>query len=179
MNDAASVLYGTPASEPAQTPASEPAQTPTADVAEALYSSHKTVGDAAQTYGPAMRTIESAAVERLGMEPGEAQASVAEWAGRFQAYGLRGEQADHLVGVALGALTQPDADRSAWRSEAQSALAADYGDGAQAALADARALVSKDAALAHWLDETGLGSHPAVVRAVAERARYLKSRGKL
>lgn len=187
---AAATLYGS-TSTPSQ--AAAPAQQPSS-AAEALYGAQPNTegmseGDAARargkvheaaeaeralasTYGSAQRAIESTAIERLNLSPDEAVEAVRDWTPRFQQYGLSGEEADTLVQVAAGAIAG-NVDQSSWPGQARDALISEFGgnDGATRALDAARALVAKDPALARWLDQTGLGSHPRVVVTLANKAR--------
>jgi hypothetical protein len=191
---AAQVLYGNSTPAPVPAPAA-PAQQPQAkSAAEALYGSKPSTegmsdGDRQRaeqrahdareaqravdnTYGSATRTITEAAVERLGLSPDEAQASVRDWQPRFQSYGLSGDEAQSVVDVAVGAVAG-NVDQSGWANQSRAALTREFGsaDGAQRALDAARALVAKDPALAAFLDSSGLGSHPKVVVLLANKAR--------
>jgi hypothetical protein len=124
-----------------------------------------------------MRQIEQAGIERLGLSPDDTAAAVSDWAGRFQSYGVDGSDADQLVSIGLGAIAG-NVDQSGWASQARTALNREFGDAGKA-LADARALVARDAGLRDFLENTGLGNHPKVAVVIAQRARQLKARGQL
>ena len=130
---------------------------------------------------PAQREIQSAALERFNLSKDEAQASAVEWGGVFRAYDVSPNAKGELAALGIGAMANPpdDAQVLSWQNAARSELTAAFGDSADLALADAQKLVADDPRLAEFLDSTGLGSHPRVVLQLAERARYLRTRGKL
>ena len=191
---AAQSLYG-PASAVAPVPstalseaqaAGKPA-TPVQGGPSDAFSSAEKLFDAADaepilsTYAPVARDIESAATERLGLTPDEASASASEWGQTFHRYGVSSTEAAHLVEIGVAALVNgvDDAKATSWRSESTAALTSAFGANAGQALADAKALVAKDPTLAAWLEQTGLGDHPKVVAAVAQRARQMRNSGRL
>ena len=65
------------------------------------------------------------------------------------------------------------------RAEASKQLARVFGKDADQALADARKLVMRDKRVARFLEDTGLGDHPAIVLKIAKQARSLRQKGKL
>lgn len=167
LQQAADVLYGPEPKAESREPEAKPS------AADVLYANTPTDVASANTYGPAQRAISEAATDRFGLDHETAQAAAAEWTGTFQKYGI-GDEAGQLVNVAVGALAQgPD---PAWAGAARAALVSDFGGeaGADRALAAAKALVAQDAKLCAFLHETGLGSHPRVVLALANRAHHLK-----
>lgn len=180
----AAALYGTPAPAPARAPA--PHQ-PMTDVEhqDALYTGPEQQYDA--TTGeplpppetPLTRDIVTAGVERFGLEPTEAQESAQHWQRTFDAFDVRGAEAEHLVALGVAAMAGVEADELAWRNDARTALQVEYGVNADQVLDDARRLVRQDPQLHDLLDRTQLGSNPKVVLAIARRARALRQKGKL
>ncbi|RVT53969.1 hypothetical protein ENE75_03575 [Rubrivivax albus] len=133
-----------------------------------------------KVYGSVQRQIETAAVEQLGLEPDVARQASTEWAQVFRENEISTDEAATLSTIAAGLVggsVQPDP--IAWRNAARAELVSEYGANSEAALAAAKAFVAKDRALAEFLDEHGLGDHPAVVRTIARRAWTLKKAGKL
>lgn len=193
---AAAVLYGgTPASTQApgaSAPAPEALSpgdqvqrqlTDEADQAAALYgdpSEHVDHEGRDTVHAPTQRAIESAAVERFGMEPEEARESAQAWGQVFREFSLSSAESGHLTEVALPYLEgTAEVDRIALANESRGALASEYGARAAQVLEASRKLVARHPNLARLLDQTGLGSHPAVVRAVARKADALQRAGKL
>lgn len=118
------------------------------------------------------------ALADLGIEGQAADLAHREWAGVFADAGLNAEDAAHVVRVAL--MDEPDAaEMEAWPTQAEAALRENYGDDWKSALADARMLVGRDPRLKAYLNRTGLGNHPDVVRIAARQARTLIANGKL
>jgi MoxR-like ATPase len=72
-----------------------------------------------------------------------------------------------------------DAEVSAWADQSVRALREAYGNGAEEALADARALVARDPRIKAFLNVSGLGSHPKVIVRLAHAARSQRGRGRL
>lgn len=132
------------------------------------------------TYAATQRAMISASVEQLGLEPGEAQAASTEWAGRFRQAGIASDVATGLTSVATGVLSGAiKVDPLAWKNAARAEMATEFGANADAALAAAREMVAADPPLQAWLQETGLGDHPRVVKAVARAAWAQWKAGKL
>jgi hypothetical protein len=192
----AATLYGTPdpAKPEAQAPATPTATDPVAEdkagaqpAAQSLYEpDDKPLDDqqraaAESTYGSAMRTAKSELVERAGWDVGEAHASAAAAGELFYRHGVSSDDAQHVTEAAISAEVNgvTDEQMAEWRTRSYGALRADWGASADQMLADARALVKTDPRLHDYLHSTGLGNHPAVVRVIANRARQLRSQGKL
>lgn len=127
------------------------------------------------------RGIQTAALERFDLPPEEAQQSALEWGTLFKTYEVGAESQSTLTELGIGAMANPpdDAQMLSWQNAARSELTSAFGDSADLALADAQKMVAGHKALGEFLDRTGLGSHPRVVLQLAERARYLRTRGKL
>lgn len=133
------------------------------------------------THGSSMRTIRSELVDRAGWDPESARRQ-GEAAGRlFYAQGISSTDAEFISEVAIAAEASPPTGEALndWRAAAYDTLRTDWGDTAAQVLADARALVAADKQLHDYLDRTGLGNHPHVVRVVANRARQMRLQGKL
>jgi hypothetical protein len=118
------------------------------------------------------------ALAELGIEGQAAELAHREWAGVFVDAGLTPQDAADMVRVGLIDEPTPE-EAAAWPEQAHAALREAYGDDAQQALADARLLVRRDPRLKDFLNRTGLGDHPAVVKLAARRARELIASGKL
>lgn len=127
------------------------------------------------------RDIQAAALERFNLPPDEAQQSAVQWGEVFKTYEVGGEARATLTELGIGVIANPpdDAQVLAWQNQARGELTAAFGTTADMALDDARKLVAGHKALGEFLDRTGLGSHPRVVVQLAERARALRTRGKL
>jgi hypothetical protein len=131
-------------------------------------------------HAPTERAIETAGVERFGMDPAEAQASAREWSTVFREFALNSTESGDLTEIALPFLEgTAQVDRTELTNQSRTALTAEYGSRADQVLDASRRLVARHPGLAKVLDQTGLGSHPAVVRAVARRADTLQRAGKL
>lgn len=137
--------------------------------------------DPAATHRDALYAIERGAIESLAT-PEQAKAQAAEWLPVFGNY-LRGnstaslELADLIVSTKRTPASTEQ--RRAWTAQSEEALRQEYGDGAGAAIADARALMAKDKSLGKFLDSSGLGSHPKFVRVFVGRAVELRKQGRL
>lgn len=133
-------------------------------------------------HGDAERAIESALKEHELQAPAAAQAVAQEWTPIFNDLGLNSTESAQLTEIGLSAyINPPDATLVGnWEADAKAVLKQEYGvDGAHQALADAQALIARNPTLRNYLHETGLGSHPQVVRIAAMKARDLRARGKL
>lgn len=119
------------------------------------------------------------ALGELGIEGQAADLAHREWAGAFADMGMDAQDAAQVVAVAM--VDEPtDEQVEAWRGEAEAALQETYGaDDWQQALSDARLLVKRDPRVKDFLNRTGLGSHPTVVKLAAQRARALIASGQL
>lgn len=118
------------------------------------------------------------ALGELGIEGQAAEAEHKAWAGVFADMGL--DAVDAAAMVRVGLIDEPTPEEAAaWPEQAQAALRETFGDDAQQALADARLLVGRDPRLKDFLNRTGLGDHPHVVKLAAQRARALIANGTL
>lgn len=118
------------------------------------------------------------ALADLGIEGKVAEAEHKAWAGTFTDAGLTPQEAQDVVALAL--MEEPSADElAAWPAQAQAKLQEAFGDDAEQALADARLLVKRDPRVRDFLNRTGLGDHPYIVKLAADRARALIASGKL
>lgn len=119
------------------------------------------------------------ALGELGIEGPGAEAEHKAWAGVFTDAGLTPQDAQDVVKLAL--MDEPTADEAAaWPTQAEAALQEAFGaDDWRQALADARLLVKRDPRVRAFLNRTGLGDHPTVVKLAAQRARALIANGKL
>lgn len=119
-----------------------------------------------------------AALKELGIEGQTAEAEHKAWAGVFADLGLDAQDARKVVEVGLASSTPEQVQ--AWPEQAKASLQEAFGeDDWQQALADARLLVKRDPRLMAYLDETGLGNHPTIVRIAAQRARAAIANGTL
>lgn len=189
----AQALYGTTATQSTHdtakgnpAPRTDATARPDGAAATALYGEPDATADAEKrqviegTHGSAMRTI-SALSERAGWDA-ETARQQGEAAGRlFHTHGISSDDAQFVTEVAVAAEVSPPGDDvlNQWRGAAHDTLRQEFGDSAKVALADARALVAQDKQLHDYLDRTGLGNHPKIVRIVANRARQLRLAGKL
>jgi hypothetical protein len=193
LNAAAASLYG-----PAQPAASLPTQPPSPTLATASATPHddRPQNPAGAFYddpddqlnhegldklhASTQRSIMDAAVERFGLEPAEARASAVEWARVFRGFDLTPGESTHLAAAALPFMDGSiEVDRLDLNNQSRAALASEYGPRAEQVLDAARQLIAKHPQLATLLDQTGLGSHPAVVTVVARKAYALQRAGKL
>lgn len=168
---AADVLWG---------PAPAPAPSATSDepksAAEALYGRDEDMParQAEQAFissqGSALREIESAAIERFELSPEDTSASLKEWSSTIQRYGIEPSAAREIVSAGIGSMAGT-ADQSNWPSQARAALQTEFGVNAQRVLDGARELIKGDARLSAWLEETGMGNHPATIVALCKKAR--------
>lgn len=162
-------------SEPAAK--SEPEVTPwTRSEAELV----KSFYDPRVTYEKATSAVEEAAA--LHVSPELAKADGALWwpvLARFEV------NRDDAAGIAdaLGTIYRSGAatveQREAWLAASKSHLDSTYGDSAGQVQKDMRALVASDPRAKQFFDMTGLGSHPAFIRALARSAQQFRAAGKL
>ncbi|MCY1552946.1 hypothetical protein D9M68_893800 [compost metagenome] len=71
------------------------------------------------------------------------------------------------------------AQLEAWQRETRVVLEKDYGDKAGAALRDAQKLIANDSKLRAFLNTSGAGNHPQIVRTLAASAAAARKAGKL
>jgi hypothetical protein len=180
---AAEVFFGattptTPATAPAPAPAAPaaPAATPAPPkgdeqtAAEVLF-------DGANDHGDAERAIQNTLIETDLTTPEEAAAVAQEWRPVFQTLQLNSSESTAMANLGAAVYRNPPSPETlaGWANEAKAALLQDFGPGGVGqALADAKAWVARDPKLVQYLNETGLGSHPSVVRLAAAKARAAK-----
>lgn len=141
-------------------------------------------GDPALHHGDAMRSLESAAMEKFLSSPEEAKEASAFWGEAFQSFELTGTESSTVADIGVAAFTNPPAPElvATWTEQARSVLVQDYGpQGAAQALKDARTYVNNYGTpeLLDVLLSTGLGNHPQLVRIAAAKARAMRMAGKL
>jgi predicted Zn-dependent protease len=117
------------------------------------------------------------------MTPETRQAVVNEWRRIAGDVGLNNGELREAVALSKEITATPpdDATLTAWQTENTQHLLAVGGDpeSAQRELDAARALVARDPRLWQFLQTTGLGNHPKIVRLVVEKARSESTRGRL
>jgi hypothetical protein len=112
--------------------------------------------------------------------PEENKQAAAEWREILQDASLGTNEAKELVGIATSQREVPSAEvKAGWEASARAELQRVYGRDAEAVLADAMRLVQRDPRVAQFLEQTGLGSHPAYVMHAARIARQEKAKGRL
>ncbi len=123
-------------------------------------------------HGNALRSIETAAQREHLATPEQASEIANAWLPMMQEYDLNATESAQLADLGVSMTLNPASEehRAAWRESSLQALRQDHGDRAGAALAAAQKMIAADKTLSAWLDETGLGSHPSVVRAAAAKA---------
>ena len=126
-------------------------------------------------------SVYGAALEAVthDLEPEAKAVALREWSGILADHEIPSVEAKSLVGLAAGHAFPTEDQSVRWETTATDSLKREFGDGAAAALADARLLVSRDPRLAKFLDETGLGDHPELVLKAARIAREQIASGKL
>lgn len=127
--------------------------------------------DATKTYTDALRRSEFA-----DTDPDLDKVVNAEVSEIFQDIGVSNTEASTLI--TLARTPASDETRASWESES-SAYLATLGKDARESLHLARTLVARDPRVAAMLDETGLGSHPAVVEMLISKAKSARLRGEI
>jgi hypothetical protein len=129
-------------------------------------------------FAGAHNELKTAALDNLAT-PADAQKTADDWVGVFARHDL--VDASHVAqAVAEVARRPPTAEKAAqWRTDAAEALKSEYGERAGDVLADVRKLVKSDPQLSRYLEKSGAGNHPAVVRAMAATAVAARKAGKL
>jgi hypothetical protein len=138
--------------------------------------------DPTLTFKDATQAIFNAGLEDHLHDPETAQEIAAEWAQTFAQYELSGTQAKEFADIGAQVMRSPPTPElvTQWTETAVAELKSTYGvQGAGQALQDARSYIAMRDDLRDLLDSLGLGSHPAVVRAAAERGRQMRMQGKL
>ncbi|MBP6644760.1 MAG: hypothetical protein KA207_02820 [Burkholderiaceae bacterium] len=138
--------------------------------------------DPTLTFKDATQAIFNAGLEDHLHSPETAQEIAAEWAQTFAQYELTGTQAKEFADIGAQVMREAPTPTlvAQWTETAVAELKSTYGvQGAGQALQDARSYIAMRDDLRDLLDSLGLGSHPAVVRAAAERGRQLRMQGKL
>ncbi len=195
MDDAARLhaLYGAPTPAPAAPPppaSRQPAPTTESEIAETLYADGPSdplaegqpdADQAVKVHGSTMRSIETAATERFNMSPADARVSSKVWGEVFTEFAVAPADAQALtdIGIAVMAGTIPEQTVDGWAGDARASLRSEFGDRADAALADARKLVDKHPRLKAWLESSGMGNNPKVVMSMARKAAQLRAAGRL
>jgi len=113
----------------------------------------------------------------------EQAAEVLSWKGILRDVGASPQQVAELkdvLGRELANGLPSEETRAQWATDAAEQLRRQYGeDGAREALADANRMIARDPRLKVWLEKSGLGNHPAYVRAAVELARSQRLAGRL
>lgn len=130
---------------------------------------------------PADKIYASAEMHRLFEGSPTAATDTRAWQEIAADFGLPPERAREFVGLVEDARKRApdDATVERWSSEAMQHVRLTYGHRADDMLADAKRLVARDPRVSKLLNESGLGSHPRVVRLFVERAASLKALGRL
>lgn len=112
------------------------------------------------------------------LAPEIARAVTSELREIFSDVGASTAEAQEFATLAKEVPAAPEA-RASLRAEAIEAVRQQYREDADAALADARALVARDPRVAKIIDATGLGDHPRAVLTIIQLARAARMRGEL
>jgi len=194
-SDAASALYGPKKQQ------SQPQQpTPEIDPASALYGPEKSEakfepsadadGDTLygsdealqSTYGPAMKESLDVVYDRTGIvDPEQREQMAINAAEVFADARLPPQEASKLHALFARHVSQDPIDGatlSQWTKQSRTELRERYGGAATARLEAAQQFVRNRPELAEILRTTGLGSHPDIVRALAENAHNLRMKPK-
>lgn len=129
-------------------------------------------------FGAAHNEIRTAALGNLSTTA-EAQRAADDWTHIFARHDVL-DSSKMAQAIAEVSRNPPSAERAAqWRVDAAEALKSDYGDQAGEVLVDVRKLVKSDPQLSSYLQKSGAGNHPSVVRALAATAVAARKAGKL
>lgn len=170
-----------PSTEPAPSLQEQPQQPPAPDAPRPLDAGTEHLTPEGLPYGPNVSIAIERAAEAQGLDPAAISST---WLPVFRHHSVSSDEADMLVaaGQEIAANGRPDeATSEAWRRDAHEALAREYGgpDGAAHALQAAQAYCAKHPQLLTFLEKTGLGDHPRVVRVIANAATKAKKAGRL
>jgi len=139
--------------------------------------------DPTLTFKDATQAIFNAGLEDHLHDPETAAEIAADWAGVFAEHELSGTEAKVFADLGAQVTRSPVTPQlvESWTETALAELKSTYGvAGAGQALRDARSYIElRGESVKELLDSLGIGSHPAVVRAAAERGRQLRLQGKL
>ncbi|MES2247903.1 MAG: hypothetical protein V4645_11515 [Pseudomonadota bacterium] len=129
-------------------------------------------------HGAAHRVFESSAIEHLAT-PEEAKAIADDWMPTLVKYEISNSQRFAETIAELRSKPASATQLEAWQRETRVVLEKDYGDKAGAALRDAQKLIANDSKLRAFLNTSGAGSHPQIVRTLAASAAAARKAGKL
>lgn len=109
-------------------------------------------------------------MEGVGLDETLQKEKVAEFAETFTGLGLDTQDAQQGLNLAVQ-YTQNPADEATidgWERESMEWLKSTYGDKATAVLEAGKVIIQRDPKLRDTLNNTGIGSHPDVVRRIAQ-----------
>lgn len=112
------------------------------------------------------------------VDPAADKAVNAEAANIFADLGIGNTEAATVVGLVRAHGEAGDETVAGWEAESNTFLAT-LGKDARESLQLARTLVQRDPRVAAVLDQTGLGSHPDVVKMLIEKAKSARLRGEI
>ncbi len=129
-------------------------------------------------HATAHRVIEQDALSNLST-PESARAAADSWMPMLARYQI-GDSNDFAEAIAEASRSKPTPEKvTQWRAQSKAALQSEYGDMAGAALRDAQMLIANDKTLRTFLEKTGAGDHPRVIREIAASAARARKAGKL
>lgn len=150
-----------------------------ADMASALFRDPDVV---TKSYAPVLRTSADRLRDATGMSESEVNTHLQDVATFFDDAGITNDAAASLHSIMVHHLTNPveDGTFDEWQTESRRLLREQYGAAdADRRLNAVRAFVDARPTLKGKLNQSGVGSHPRLVLALAERVQYLKPpRGK-
>jgi hypothetical protein len=155
--------------------ASPPAEPDPAEetAAERLFGSRESLRT---DYGPALKDSLDRLSDSTGATPEQLQGHLDAVAEVFSDARINSREASGLHSLLVSHLSAPvdDATVQQWETESRRELREQYGDDAGRRLAAAQKFVAARPDLQRTLDETGLGSHPRVILALAEKANGMR-----
>jgi hypothetical protein len=162
-------------------PATEPTPNPEARAARSEGEIAESMFDGSKSHGDAERVIERGLIESDLEDPAIAAGFAKEWTPIFMEFKVNATESKALADIGIQAHANPpdETKLAQWVGDAKQMLKQDFGDSAGQALADGMTLVAKNPELSRYLQETGLGNHPLVVKTVCAKARALRAAGKL
>ncbi len=127
-------------------------------------------------YGPALKDSLDRLSDAAGVTPEQRQAHLEAVAEVFTDARINSQEAPGLHSLLVTHLTAPpdDATVQQWEVESRRGLRERYGDDAGRRLAQASAFVKARPEMADILNRSGLGSHPRVILALAERVNEMR-----